>query len=386
MAKPIYLDHHATTPLDPRVLERMLPFFTEHFGNAASADHAYGWAAAEAVEAAREAVAALLNASAAEIVFTSGATESCNLAWLGLAQPQAQRRHLVTSAVEHASILATAHHLRAHGWEVTVLPVDGDGRVDPAAVERAVRADTLLVSVQYANNEVGTLQPIADIGRICRARGALFHSDATQAAAWLPLDVHADRIDLLSLSAHKMHGPKGVGALYVRRTSPALPLAAVVHGGGQEHGLRPGTLNVPAIVGFGEACRLALAERDADCRRVRALRNALWASIRGEPGAATLNGHAHERLPNNLHASFCAVAAERVIGALKGVALSTGAACASGRREPSHVLRAMGRDLDAVHGSLRFGLGRFTTADEIVQAAERINAVLEREREPVHES
>ncbi len=292
-------------------------------------------------------MAGLLNASAAEIVFTSGATESSNLAWLGLAQPHAQRRHLVTTAVEHASILATAHHLRARGWEVTILPVDGDGRVDPAAVERAVRADTLLVSVQYANNEVGTLQPIADIGRICRARGALFHSDAAQAAAWLPLDVHADRIDLLSLSAHKMHGPKGVGALYVRRASPALPLAAVAHGGGQERGLRPGTLNVPAIVGFGEACRLALAERDADCRRVRALRNALWASIRGEPGAATLNGHAHERLPNNLHASFCAVAAERVIGALKGVALSTGAACASGRREPSHVLRAMGRDLDA---------------------------------------
>lgn len=380
LGRRIYLDHHATTPLDPRVLARMMPFFTGDFGNAASQDHAWGWAAADAVEWAREAVARFVHATADEIVFTSGATESTNLALLGVAGDAAGKRHFVTTAVEHASVLGCIARLRQLGHTVTIVPVDRDGRVDPARVQGALRPETLLVSVQSANNEVGTLQPITEIGAICQSRGILLHVDAAQSAAWVPLDVQADGIDLLSLSAHKLYGPKGIGALFVRRRRPRIPLAAITCGGGQEHGLRPGTVNVPAIVGFAEACALVQREGRDDAQRVAGLRDDLWQRIAEAEPAARRNGHPRQRLPNNLHITLPGYAAEQVIRAMTGIALSSGSACASDRREPSHVLRAMGRDLEGIHSSLRFGLGRSTTGEEVACVAERLAEVLARSR------
>ncbi len=374
----IYLDHHATTPLDPRVLERMMPFLTDRFGNAASQDHPWGWSASEAVERARDTVARFLHATAGEIVFTSGATESTNLALLGMAREGGPRHHVVTTAIEHASVLGCAGRLRRLGHEVTNVPVDAHGRVDPREVQAAMRSDTLLVSVQSANNEVGTVQPIREIGAACQERGIVFHVDASQAAAWIPLDVQADGIDLLSLSAHKMYGPKGVGALFVRRRRPRIPLEAIACGGGQEHGLRPGTVNVPGIVGFAEACALVEQGRRDDALRVARLRDDLWRRISAVEPRARMNGHPRHRLPNNLHVTLPGYESEQVIRFLKGIALSTGSACASGRREPSHVLRAMGCDADAIHGSLRFGLGRRTTAEEIESTADRLADALAR--------
>ena len=365
MKLPIYMDYHATTPVDPRVLEVMLPFLQGDFGNASSKSHAFGWRAEEAVEAARAQVAALIGASARELVWTSGATESNNLAIKGAAQfYQEKGRHLVTVATEHKAVLDSMHALERAGWAVTVLPVAPDGRVDPAAVRAALRPDTVLVSVMHANNETGVIQPIEEIGAITRAAGVLFHCDAVQSAGKIPFDVERAQVDLASLSAHKLYGPKGVGALYVRR-KPRVRLIAQMDGGGHERGFRSGTLNVPGIVGFGAACALAAAEREAEAARVLALRERLRRGLEAGLDLLTLNGSMEHRLPGNLNVSFAYVEGEALMMAIKDVAVSSGSACTSASLEPSYVLRAMGVADDLAHSSIRFGLGRFTTAEEV---------------------
>jgi cysteine desulfurase len=365
MKIPIYMDCHATTPVDPRVLDAMLPYFKEEFGNASSKSHSFGWRAEEAVEAARAQVAALIGATPRELVWTSGATESNNLAIKGAARFYQQKgRHLVTVATEHKAVLDSMHALERDGWTVTVLPVAGDGRVDPAAVKAALRPDTTLVSVMHANNETGVIQPIEEIGAITRAAGVLFHCDAVQSAGKIPFDVERAEVDLASLSAHKLYGPKGVGALYVRR-KPRVRLTAQIDGGGHERGLRSGTLNVPGIVGFGAACQLAGAEREAEAARVLALRERLRRGIEAGLDLVTLNGSLEHRLPGNLNLSFAYVEGEALMMAIKDVAVSSGSACTSASLEPSYVLRAMGVADELAHGSIRFGLGRFTTAEEV---------------------
>ncbi len=365
MKIPIYMDHHATTPVDPRVLEAMLPYFGVEFGNAASKSHVFGWRAEEAVEAARAEVAALVGATAREIVFTSGATESDNLAIKGVAQfHQGKGRHLVTCQTEHKAVLDSLHALERQGFEVTFLPVGRDGRLDPGALERALRPDTILVSVMAANNETGVLQPVEEIGRITRARGVLFHCDAVQAVGRVPFDVERANVDLASLSAHKLYGPKGVGALYVRR-KPRARLVAQMDGGGHERGLRSGTLNVPGIVGFGKACTLAAAELPAESARLLALRERLRRGIDAAVDRVTVNGSLEHRLPGNLNVSFAWVEGEALMMAMKDVAVSSGSACTSASLEPSYVLRAMGVPDDLAHSSIRFGLGRFNTEEEV---------------------
>lgn len=365
MKLPIYMDYHATTPVDPRVLDAMLPFFKGEFGNAASKSHSFGWRAEEAVEAARAQVANLIGASAKELVWTSGATESNNLAIKGAAQFYREKgRHLVTVATEHKAVLDSMHALERDGWTVTVLPVARDGRVDPAAVKAALRPDTVLVSVMHANNETGVIQPIEEIGAITRAAGVLFHCDAVQSAGKIPFDVERANVDLASLSAHKLYGPKGVGALYVRR-KPRVRLTTQIDGGGHERGFRSGTLNVPGIVGFGVACALAGAERDAEAARVLALRERLRRGLEAGLDLVTLNGSLEHRLPGNLNVSFAYVEGEAMMMAIKDVAVSSGSACTSASLEPSYVLRAMGVSDDLAHSSIRFGLGRFTTAEEV---------------------
>ncbi len=365
MKIPIYMDYHATTPVDPRVLAEMLPFFTEKFGNAASNSHSFGWAAEEAVEAAREQVGRLIGASAREIVWTSGATESDNLAIKGVAQfHRAKGRHLVTASTEHKAVLDSMHALERDGFEVTVLPVERDGRLDPGRVKAALRPDTILVSVMHGNNESGVLHPIEEIGKITRAAGVLLHCDAVQSIGRVPFDVEAMNVDLASLSAHKMYGPKGVGALYVRRR-PRARLQAQMDGGGHERGHRSGTLNVPGIVGFGKAAELATAERDAEAPRVLALRERLRKGIEAGLDLVTVNGSLEHRLPGNLNVSFAYVEGEALMMAIKDVAVSSGSACTSASLEPSYVLRAMGVPDDLAHSSIRFGLGRFTTEEEV---------------------
>jgi cysteine desulfurase len=380
MKIPIYMDHHATTPVDPRVLEAMLPYFTEHFGNAASKSHAFGWRAEEAVEAARARVAALIGAEPREIAFTSGATESDNLAIKGAARfHQARGRHLVSCATEHKAVLDSLHALERQGFEVALLPVDRDGRVDPEAVARAIRPDTILVSIMHANNETGVLQPIEEIGRVTRERGVLFHTDAVQSVGKVPFDVNAASADLVSLSAHKMYGPKGVGALYVRR-KPRARLIAEIDGGGHERGLRSGTLNVPGIVGFGEACAIAAAELPAESARVLALRERLREGLlRIEK--VTVNGSLAHRLPGNLNVSFACVEGEALMMAVKDVAVSSGSACTSASLEPSYVLRAMGVPDDLAHSSLRFGLGRANTAEEVDHVIDLVARKVEKLRD-----
>ena len=375
---PIYLDHHATTPCDPAVVEAMLPWLTRDFGNAASRAHAFGWSADAAVERARRQVAALIGASPKEIVFTSGATEANNLALKGVAETYAARgRHLVTCTTEHKAVLDPCDWLVTRGFEVTRLGVGADGLLDLADLEAALRPDTLLVSVMAANNEIGTLAPLERIGALCRARGVFFHTDAAQAAGKVPLDVHAQRLDLVSFTAHKLYGPKGIGALYVRRRDPQVRLAAQMHGGGHERGLRSGTLPVHQIVGFGEACALAATHLEADATRLSTLRDRLWAQLREVPGAR-LNGAVAPRLPGNLNVSFDGVEAEALLIALRPVvALSSGAACASATLEPSHVLRALGLDEERAHGSLRFGLGRGTTDDDVERVATAVVRAVE---------
>jgi cysteine desulfurase len=363
------MDHHSTTPVDPRVLEAMLPYFTERFGNAASKSHVFGWQAEEAVEAAREEVARLVGATAREIVWTSGATESDNLAVKGVARFHAARgRHLVTSAIEHKAVLDSMAALAREGFEVTILPVSREGIVDPEAVRAALRPDTVLVSVMHANNEVGTVQPVEEIGRITRERGVLFHVDAVQSVGRIPFDVESANADLVSLSAHKMYGPKGVGALYVRRR-PRARLVAQMDGGGHERGYRSGTLNVPGIVGFGAAARIARDEMAAEAPRMLALRERLRAAIQAGMDRVFVNGSLERRLPGNLNVSFERVEGEALMIAMKDVAVSSGSACTSASLEPSYVLRAMGVSDELAHSSIRFGLGRFNTEEEVDHAA-----------------
>ena len=370
---PIYLDHQATTPVDPRVLQQMLPYFNQVFGNASSRQHAFGWKADEAVEHARQQVAQLLGARAKEIVFTSGATEANMLAIRGaVAARRGHGGHLVTVTTEHKAVLDVCASLEREGCAVTRVPVERDGRVDVARFSSALRPDTVLASVMTANNEIGVLQPVAELAQACRARGVWFHTDAVQAAGHVPVDVTALGVDLASLSAHKMYGPKGVGALYVRRASK-IELEPQMVGGGQERGLRAGTLNVPGIVGFGAAAAIAHAEMAAEAVRVAALRDRLLERLRGGLGDVTVNGSLAHRLPHNLHVSFDGVDGEALMTCLADdVAVSSGSACGSGSREPSHVMTALGRAAADSWGAVRFGLGRGTTADEIDWAAARV--------------
>jgi cysteine desulfurase len=367
---PIYLDSHATTPVDPRVLEAMLPFFTEHFGNAASRNHPFGWKAGKAVEQAREQVASLLGGRFRDVVFTSGATESNNLAIKGVARrAPAGKRHIVTISTEHRAVLDPCRSLEREGFRVTYLDVDREGRIDLNRLREAVSSETLLVSAMSANNETGVVHPLADIANIAHAHGSLFHCDAVQSAGLLPLQVREQGIDLVSLSAHKIYGPKGVGALYVAKRDPAIDLEALIDGGGHERGFRSGTLNVPAIVGFGKASELCRNETHADAMRARALRDRLWTALSTLEGVH-LNGPMDPRLPNNLNIRVDGVHGESLLKAIAGdIAVSSGAACATASAEPSHVLRAMGLSDEEARASIRFGLGRFNTEQEIDTAA-----------------
>ena len=385
---PIYLDNHATTRTDPRVLDAMLPYFTEHYGNAASRTHSFGWKAEEAVELARSQVAALIGAEAKEIIFTSGATESDNLAIKGAARMQRrQGNHIVTVQTEHHAVLDPCRRLQSEGFDVTFLPVDRFGRVTQDQVADALTPRTILVSVMLANNEVGTLQPVAEIGKLCKERGVLLHTDATQAAGKVPIDVETLHADLISLSAHKMYGPKGVGALYVRRRSPHVRLEPLFDGGGHERGMRSGTLPVPNIVGFGAACGLAADALAAEPRHVRSLRDRLHEGLLANIPDITLNGHPDLRLPNNLNLSFPGVRGDALLMALKTIAVSSGSACTSASVEPSYVLRALGVPDDLAHSSIRFGLGRFNTEEEIDYTIEEVTRVVRhlRSLNPVYE-
>jgi cysteine desulfurase len=364
---PIFMDYHSTTPVDPRVLEAMLPYFTQKFGNAASRNHAYGWVAEEAVDDARERIAKLVGAqSEKEIVFTSGATESNNLALKGVAEFYKDKgNHIITTVLEHKAVLDTCKRLEAEGFRVTYLPVAKDGRVDPDDVKKAITDQTILVSVMFANNEIGTVQPLAEIGKITRERGVLLHTDAVQGLGKVPFDAQAMNVDLASITAHKMYGPKGVGALFVRRSKPRVRLAAQMDGGGHERGNRSGTLNVPGIVGFGKAAQIMSEDGEADSAKILALRERLHKKITGSLDEVHLNGSVRDRLPGNLNLSFSFVEGEAMMMAIKDVAVSSGSACTSASLEPSYVLRALGVGDELAHSSIRFGLGRFNTEEEV---------------------
>lgn len=363
---PIYMDNHATTPMDPRVLDAMLPYFTDVFGNAASRSHSFGWKAEEGVELAREQVAKLIGANPKEIVFTSGATESDNLALKGVAHfYQNKGRHIITSCVEHKAILDTCKALEKEGFSVTYLPVTREGLVTPESVREAIRPDTILVSLMWVNNEIGTVNDIGAIGAICREKGVLFHTDAVQGIGRLPFHVDTLKVDLVSITAHKVYGPKGVGALYVRRRSPRVRLEIQLDGGGHERGMRSGTLNVPGIVGLGKACALAHAELAETTAKVQALRDRLHQGITAQLKDVFLNGHPEHRHPGNLNLSFAYVEGESLLMALKEVAVSSGSACTSASLEPSYVLRAIGVGEELAHTSIRFGVGKFNTEEEV---------------------
>lgn len=386
MGKPVYLDYHATTPVDPRVLDAMLPYFTEKFGNAASRQHAYGWQAQEAVDRGRAQVAALINASPGEIVFTSGASESNNLAIKGVACATKERgNHVVTVATEHKSVLDSCARLERDGFAVTRLPVEADGLVDLDRLRAAVTARTVLVSVMAANNEIGVLQPLSEIARIVHEAGALLHSDAAQAFGKIPLDMAETGVDLLSLTAHKCYGPKGTGALYVRRRRPKIAIECQVDGGGHENGLRSGTLNVAGIVGLGTAAEIARQCLPDESARLAALRDRLLDGLRSRMDGVHVNGSVERRLPHNLHVTFDGIEGEALLMALGDVAVSTGSACSSGSHKPSHVLEAIGAVGDHGGASIRFGLGRWTSGDEIEFAIDRVSTVVRalRERHPV---
>jgi len=386
---PIYMDNHATTPVDPRVLATMLPYFTETFGNAASRTHAYGWSAEAAVDDARDTIAQLIGAeSGKEIVFTSGATESDNLAIKGVAEYyKAKGNHIITTTIEHKAVLDSCKRLEKDGFQITYINVGPDGLVDPKAIEAAITDKTILVSVMLANNEVGTIQPIAEIGKLTRARGIIFHTDAVQGLGKTPFDVRAMNVDLASLTAHKIYGPKGVGALYVRRSKPRVRLSAQMDGGGHERGNRSGTLNVPGIVGFAKACKILIEEGVAEANKIRALRDRLHKKITDELDAVVLNGSAEHRLPGNLNISFSFVEGEGLMMAIKDVAVSSGSACTSASLEPSYVLRSMGLEEDMAHSSIRFGLGRFNTEEEVDYVAQLVVAKVKRLRDmsPLYE-
>ena len=365
MKLPIYLDNNATTPVDPRVLETMIPFFLEDFGNAASKSHFFGWKAEEAVDYAREQVANLINANSKEIIFTSGATESNNLALKGVFEMYAEKgNHIITVSTEHKAILDACKHLERSGAEITYLPVGSDGLITLDQIEQAVKPNTILISVMYGNNELGVIQPIKEIGAFCKSKGILFHTDATQAVGKIEVDVIKDGIDLLSFTAHKMYGPKGVGALYVRRKNPRVKVTAQMDGGGHERGMRSGTLNVPGIVGFGKACEIAKEEMQVEAVRLEKLRNKLENSLL-ELEESYVNGSTVNRLPHTTNISFKYVEGEGLMLGLKDIAVSSGSACTSASLEPSYVLKNLGLDDELAHSSIRFGLGRFTTEEEI---------------------
>jgi cysteine desulfurase len=385
---PIYMDNHATTPVDPRVLEAMLPFFQEKFGNAASRNHAFGWAAEEAVENARAQIAKLINATPKEIVFTSGATESNNLAIKGAAEMYREKgNHIITQVTEHKAVLDTCKRLEKYGYEVTYLPVEKDGRINLDDLRRAITPKTILISIMYANNEIGVIQPVAEIGKLAKEKGVLFHVDGVQAAGKVPVDVQRDNIDLLSISAHKMYGPKGVGALYVRRKNPRVQLSAIIDGGGHERGMRSGTLNVPGIVGFGKAAELCQQEMVAETERLRRLRDRLKESVMSQLDETYINGSMVHRLPHNINISFAYVEGESLLMGINDVAVSSGSACTSATLEPSYVLKALGVGEDLAHTSIRFGIGRFNTEEEVDYVVARVVETVNRLRQlsPLYE-
>ena len=388
MKLPIYMDYQATTPCDPRVFEVMAPYFTETFGNAASRNHRYGWEAEEAVDKARGQIAKLIGASSKEIVFTSGSTESINLAIKGVAEMYAKKgKHIITSEAEHKAVLDTCKHLEKLGWEVTYLVPNKSARVEVEQVAAAMREDTVLVTLMWANNEVGTLNPIREIGALCHERGVLFFTDATQAVGKIPVDVEADNVDLLCLSGHKIYGPKGIGILYVRRRNPRVRVVAQIDGGGHERGMRSGTLNVPLIVGLGAACEVSGADMEKDAKHTSMLRDHLEKRITDELDYVHLNGDREHRLPNNLNLSFSYVEGESLLMGISDIAVSSGSACTSASLEPSHVLRAMRVGDELAHSSIRFGIGRFTTKEEVDYAADQVIHAVKRLRElsPLYE-
>lgn len=388
MKTPIYLDYHATTPVDPRVLETMLPYFTEHFGNAASRNHAFGWKAEEAVEKAREQVARIIGATGKEVVFTSGATESDNLAITGVAEFYKEKgNHIITSPIEHKAVLDTCHMLESKGYRVTYLNLDKQGSIDLDQLEGSITDETILVTLMAANNEIGTQHPLKEIGAICREKGVLFHTDATQGVGHMPLDVEEMNIDLASYTAHKIYGPKGIGALYVRRRKPRVRLSPLIYGGGHERGMRSGTLNVPGIVGFGRAAELMTEEGDAEHGRLLGLRERLHLGITREIDHVHLNGHPTQRHPGNLNLSFAFVEGESLLMGINDISVSSGSACTSASLEPSYVLRALGVGDDLAHSSIRFGLGRFTTEEEVDFTIRRMVEEVSRLREmsPLYE-
>ncbi|HKM99668.1 MAG TPA: IscS subfamily cysteine desulfurase [Candidatus Binataceae bacterium] len=386
---PVYMDYHATTPCDPRVVEAMLPYFTTKFGNAASRNHSFGWEAEEAVDKARNQIASIINAKSKEIIFTSGATESDNLAIKGVVEFYKEKgNHIITCVTEHKAVLDSCRALERQGKAtVTYLPVDKYGMVDPDAVRRAITDKTVLITIMYANNEIGTIHPIREIGKLAKEKGIVFHCDAVQAVGKIPVDVDKDGIDLLAMSGHKIYGPKGVGALYVRSKGPRVRLAPIIDGGGHERGMRSGTLNVTGIVGFGAACEIAARELPEETRHLNELRNRLHAGLFERLDEIYLNGHPTERLPGNLNVSFAYVEGESLLMGINDVAVSSGSACTSATLEPSYVIRALGIGEELAHSSIRFGLGRFNTADEVDYVTERVSREVKRLREmsPLYE-
>jgi cysteine desulfurase len=385
---PIYMDNHATTPLDPRVLDAMMPYFTGKFGNAASRNHSFGWEAEQATEVAREQIAKLIGAAAKEIIFTSGATESNNLAIKGIGEMYRERgNHIITQVTEHKAVLDTCKRMEKAGFRVTYLPVKADGLIDLEDLKRAIDDKTILVSIMFANNEIGVIQPVAEIGKICREKGVIFHTDGVQAVGKVPVDVNAMNIDVLSLSAHKIYGPKGVGALYVRRRNPRVQISEQINGGGHERGMRSGTLNVPGIVGLGAACEIAREEMASEDKRLRALRDKLKTKLESNLDYIHVNGSWEHRLPGNLNMSFVYVEGESLLMGINDVAVSSGSACTSATLEPSYVLKALGLGDDVAHSSIRFGLGRFNTEAEVNYVADKVIDIVQKLRElsPLYE-
>ena len=388
MKLPIYLDYNATTPVDPKVVEAMMPYFTESFGNAASRNHSFGWQVEKVVDDSRELIGSLIGAGGKEIVFTSGATESDNLAILGVAEFYKKKgTHIISSPIEHKAVIDPCHALEQKGYEITFLDVDKQGCIDLKQLEDSIREDTILVSLMAGNNEIGTLNPIREIGQITRKKSVLFHTDATQGVGKIPIDVEKMNIDLLSMTAHKFYGPKGIGALYVRRKKPRVRLSPIMFGGGHERGMRSGTLNVPGIVGFAKALELSVEEMASEAERLTGLRQRLLDRLNSELDYIFLNGHPTERLPNNLNLSFGYVEGESLMMGVNELAVSSGSACTSASLEPSYVLRALGVGDDLAHSSIRFGMGRFTTVEEIDYTAEKTIAAVKRLREmsPLYE-
>ncbi len=388
MKLPIYMDNHATTPMDPRVFDAMKPYFTEIFGNAASRNHSFGWQAEEAVEKARKQIADLIGANPKEIIFTSGATESNNLALKGVAEMYAEKgNHIITAATEHKAILDTCKRLEKSGVRVTYLPVQANGLVDLDMLREAITDKTILISIMYANNEIGVLQPIAEIGKLAKEKGVLLHTDAVQAVGKVPVNVIKDNVDILSLTGHKLYGPKGCGALYVRRKGPRVQLTAQMDGGGHERGMRSGTLNVPGIVALGAACAICQAEMPEEARRMSFLRDRLRHKLESELDDVYINGTTEHRLPNNLNISFAYVEGESLLMGINDIAVSSGSACTSATLEPSYVLKALGAGDDLAHSSIRFGLGRFNTEEEVDYVADKVVDVVKKLRElsPLYE-